>query len=53
MLIDTNPKPQLIIEVDGKFDGNITFTFDLTTATKEFDIKYVENENADTFGQSH
>ena len=52
MLIDTNPKPQLIIEVDGKFDGNITFTFDLTTATKEFDIKYVENENADTLAQA-
>jgi len=52
MFIDTNPKPQLIIEVDGKLDGNITFSFDLVTATKEFDIKYDKNENADTLAQA-
>ena len=52
MYIETSPKPQLIIEVDGKLGGNITFTFDLVTATKEFDIKYAENENADTLAQA-
>ncbi len=52
MCIDTSPKPQLIIDVDGKLDGNITFTFDLATATKEFDIKYDSFDKADVLAQA-
>ena len=48
MQLSVTDKVQLIINVDGKFNGDMTFTFDVTKATEDLNIKYATNAKSET-----